>query len=333
MKKTFIIAEAGVNHNGNVEIAKKMIDAAVDFGVDAIKFQTFITTEGITSSAPKAEYQQETTGNSESQLEMVKKLELSASQHDEIIAHCRKRGIQFLSTAFDIKSVNLLRSYDVPIYKIPSGEIISLPLLITIAKIGKPVILSTGMSTLEEIKKAVEILTQNGAGEITILHCNTEYPTPYEDVNLRAMLTIQRELGVKVGYSDHTPGIEVPIAAVAMGAVVIEKHFTLDKNMEGPDHKASLEPAEFTAMVRAIRNVEKALGSEEKKPSPSEIKNMAIARKSIVARQSIKKGEVFTEENITVKRPGTGVSPMKWFEVLGTAAARDFVEDEFIVLE
>ena len=332
MQRTFIIAEAGVNHNGNVEIAKKMVDAAVDFGVDAVKFQTFRATDLVTSLAQKAEYQQKTTDASESQLEMLKKLELSAAQHNEIIAHCKKNNIQFLSTAFDINSARLLESCNVPIYKIPSGEITNLPYLITVAKIGKPIILSTGMSTLDEVKKSVEILKQNGSGEITILHCNTEYPTPYEDVNLRAMLTIQKELKVKVGYSDHTPGIEVPIAAVAMGATVIEKHFTLDKNMEGPDHKASLEPAEFAAMVKAIRNVERALGSEEKKPSPSEIKNMAIARKSIVAKQAIKKGEIFTEKNITVKRPGTGVSPMKWFEVLGTTAVRDFEEDELVII-
>ena len=332
MGKTYIIAEAGVNHNGNMDIAKKMIDAAVDFGVDAIKFQTFCAVDLVTTSAQKAKYQQETTDASESQLTMLRKLELSAAQHDDIIAHCQKREIQFLSTAFDIKSVNLLKSYNMPIYKIPSGEITNLPYLVAVAKIGKPIILSTGMSSLEEIKEAVRILKQNGSGEITILHCNTEYPTPYEDVNLRAMLTMQRELGVKVGYSDHTPGIEIPIAAVTMGATVIEKHFTLDKNMEGPDHKASLEPAEFRAMVKAIRNVEIALGSEEKKPSPSEIKNMAIARKSIVAKQCIKKGEVFTEDNITVKRPGNGVSPMKWFEVLGTKAVKDFEEDELIVL-
>jgi N,N'-diacetyllegionaminate synthase len=332
MQRTFIIAEAGVNHNGNVEIAQKMVDAAVDFGVDAVKFQTFRAIDLVTSLAQKAEYQQKTTDASESQLEMIKKLELSAAQHNEIIAHCQKKNIQFLSTAFDISSVRLLESYNVPIYKIPSGEITNLPYLITIAKIGKPIILSTGMSTLEEIKKAVAILRQNGSGEITILQCNTEYPTPYEDVNLRAMLTIQRELGVKVGYSDHTPGIEIPIAAVAMGAVVIEKHFTLDKNMDGPDHKASLEPAEFAVMVRAIRNVEKALGSGEKIPSSSEIKNMAIARKSIVAKHAIKKGEALTEENITVKRPGTGVSPMKWFEALGKTAVRDFAGDEMIEL-
>jgi N,N'-diacetyllegionaminate synthase len=236
-----------------------------------------------------------------------------------------------LSTAFDLESIDLLESLNVPIHKIPSGEITNLPYLIKIAQTGKPVILSTGMSTLKEVKTAIEILRQNGSGEITVLHCNTEYPTPYEDVNLRAMLTIQNELGVKVGYSDHTPRIEVPIAAVAMGAVVIEKHFTLDKNMEGPDHKASLEPDEFAAMVQAIRNIEKALGSSEKRPSPSELKNMPIARKSIVAQKNIKKGAKFTEDNLAVKRPGTGISPMKWFEVLGTIAVKDFAEDELIV--
>lgn len=332
MQKTFIIAEAGVNHNGCTETAIKMIDAAVSFGADAIKFQTFCANDLVTSWAGKAEYQQKTTESLESQQSMLKKLELNAEQHDMIVKHCRKKNILFLSTTFDIKSIGLLKSYDVPIYKIPSGEITNLPYLVEIAKIGKPIILSTGMSTLEEVKNAVEILKQNGAGEITILHCNTEYPTPYEDVNLAAMLTIQRELGLKVGYSDHTPGIEVPIAAVAMGAVIIEKHFTLDKNMDGPDHKASLEPAEFASMVEAIRNIEKALGSGIKKPTSSEIKNMAVARKSIVAKQAVKKGEVFTEENITTKRPGTGVSPMKWFAVLGTAAVKDFEKDEMIEL-
>jgi N,N'-diacetyllegionaminate synthase len=237
----------------------------------------------------------------------------------------------FLSTAFDFGSIDLLENLNVPVHKIPSGEITNLPYLIKIAQTGKPLILSTGMSTLEEIRTAVEILKQNGSGEITVLHCNTEYPTPYEDVNLKAMLTMQKELGIKVGYSDHTPGIEVPIAAVAMGASVIEKHFTLDKNMEGPDHKASLEPDEFAAMVRAIRNIEKALGTGEKKPSPSEIKNMDIVRKSIVAARDISKGEIFTEDNITVKRPGNGISPMKWFEVLGTTSVKDFIEDELVV--
>jgi N,N'-diacetyllegionaminate synthase len=328
----FIIAEAGVNHNGNMEIAKEMIRHAADFGADAIKFQTFRTENLVTQFAGKAEYQERTTGRNESQYDMLKKLELNNEQHTELAACCQKNNIQFLSTAFDFDSIDLLTAFDMPVWKIPSGEITNLPYLIKIAKTGKPVILSTGMSTLEEVKAAVTILRQNSAGEITALHCNTEYPTPYTDVNLKAMLTMQKELGVKTGYSDHTPGIEIPIAAVAMGAAVIEKHFTLDKNMEGPDHRASLEPAEFAAMVQAIRNIEKALGSGEKTPSSSEVKNIAVARKSIVAKCAIKKGDVFTKENITVKRPGAGISPMKWFEVLGLAAAKDFVQDELIVL-
>ncbi|GHV80064.1 N-acetylneuraminate synthase [Spirochaetia bacterium] len=328
----FIIAEAGVNHNGSMETAKKMIDTIAEFEVDAIKFQSFCAKDLVIASAKKADYQQKTTDISESQFEMIKKLELSAAEHDELIAHCNIKGIQFLSTAFDINSIFLLKERDVPMYKIPSGEITNLPYLIAIAKIGKPIILSTGMSTLDEVKTAVEILKQNGSGEITVLHCNTEYPTPYSDVNLNAMLTVKNALGVKVGYSDHTPGIEVPIAAVAMGATVIEKHFTLDKNMEGPDHKASLEPAEFVAMVQAIRNIEKAMGTGEKTSSPSETKNMVVVRKSIVAKYSIKKGEIFTEENITTKRPGNGISPMKWFDILGVTAEKDFVEDELIVV-
>jgi N,N'-diacetyllegionaminate synthase len=332
METVFIIAEAGVNHNGNIEIAKQMIDVAVTIGADAIKFQTFRSDKIVIRTAKKASYQAETTDASESQFDMLKKLELSENQHHELINACQKKGIKFLSTAFDLESVNLLEGFNIPIHKIPSGEITNLPYLIKIAQTGKPVILSTGMSTLEEVKTAVEILRHNGSGKITVLHCNTEYPTPYEDVNLNAMLTMQRELGVKVGYSDHTPGIEVPIAAVAMGALVIEKHFTLDKNMEGPDHKASLEPDEFAAMVQSIRNIEKALGSSEKKPSPSEIKNMPIARKSIVAQKNIKRGETFTTDNLAVKRPGTGISPMKWFEVLGTTAVKDFTEDELIVI-
>jgi N,N'-diacetyllegionaminate synthase len=269
MGDTFIIAEAGVNHNGNMDLAKQMIDAAVGFGVNAIKFQTFKSNKLVVRRAVKAHYQQKTTDASELQLDMLKRLELTTVQHGELITYCEKKNIRFLSTAFDSDSIDLLESFNIPIHKIPSGEITNLPYLIKIAKTGKPVILSTGMSTLEEVRTAVNILSQNGAGEITVLHCNTEYPTPYEDVNLSAMLTIQKELGLKVGYSDHTPGIEVPIAAVAMGAVVIEKHFTLDKNMEGPDHKASLEPAEFAAMVQAIRNIEKALGTGEKIPSKS----------------------------------------------------------------
>jgi N,N'-diacetyllegionaminate synthase len=281
----FIIAEAGVNHNGNIETAKQMIDVVAVLGIDAVKFQTFHSDKLVVRSAKKAAYQLETTDVSESQFEMLKRLELSETQYKELIEYCRRKNIQFLSTAFDLESIDLLESLNVPIHKIPSGEITNLPYLIKIAQTGKPVILSTGMSTLKEVKTAIEILRQNGSGEITVLHCNTEYPTSYEDVNLKAMLTIQKELGVKVGYSDHTPGIEVPIAAVAMGAVVIEKHFTLDKNMEGPDHKASLEPDEFAAMAQAIRNIEKALGSSEKRPSPSELKNMPIARKSIVAQK------------------------------------------------
>jgi N,N'-diacetyllegionaminate synthase len=328
----FIIAEAGVNHNGNIELAKKMVDTVVDIGADAIKFQTFHSNSIVINSAKKANYQQETTGKIESQLDMLKKLELNEDQYIDLYNYCKKKNILFLSTAFDFESIDFLESLNIFIYKIPSGEINNLPHLIKIAKTGKSVILSTGMSTLGEVKIAVGILKQNGAGEITVLHCNTEYPTPYEDVNLNAMLTMQKELGLKVGYSDHTPGIEVPIAAVAMGASVIEKHFTLDKNMEGPDHKASLEPPEFAAMVKAIRNIEKALGTGEKTPSPSEIKNMSVARKSIVARRAIKKGESFTENNITVKRPGNGISPMKWFGVLGTAATKDFMEDELISL-
>jgi N,N'-diacetyllegionaminate synthase len=326
----FIIAEAGVNHNGNIEIAKRMIDAAVLFGADSIKFQTFQAGKIVIRMAKKAAYQAKTTDSSESQFNMLKKLELGEKQHRELIDHCQKKGILFLSTPFDLASIDFLQNVDISMWKIPSGEITNLPYLIKIAQTGKPVILSTGMSALEEVRDTVEVLRRNGSGEITVLHCNTEYPTPYEDVNLNAMLTMQKELGLKVGYSDHTPGVEVPIAAVAMGAVVIEKHFTLDKNMKGPDHKASLEPNEFAAMVRAIRNIEKALGSGEKKPSLSEIKNQPIARKSIVAARDIMKGEKLSEDNITAKRPGTGVSPMKWFEVLGTAAIRDFAEDELI---
>jgi N,N'-diacetyllegionaminate synthase len=332
-KHVFIIAEAGVNHNGNGEIAKQMIDAAIDFGADAIKFQTFKSEHVISKYAQKAEYQKETTNADESQLEMVKSLELTYDEFRELKNSCDERGILFLSTPFDLASVDFLQSIDVSMWKIPSGEITNLPYLIKIAQKGKPIILSTGMSTLAEVRTTVEILKHNGSGEITILHCNTEYPTPYGDVNLMAMLTMREELGLKVGYSDHTPGIEVPIAAVAMGAVVIEKHFTLDKNMEGPDHKASLEPGEFAAMVQGIRNIEKALGTTgEKKPSPSETKNIVIARKSIIAAKNISKGEIFTEDNLTVKRPGNGISPMKWFEILGTAAIKDFVEDELIMI-
>jgi N,N'-diacetyllegionaminate synthase len=330
--KTFIIAEAGVNHNGSIQIAKKMIEVAKECGAYAIKFQTFKAEKVISRYAPKAEYQKQTTGETDSQLEMVKKLELSFDDFIVLKEYCDKLNIMFLSTPFDFESIDFLNHLGLEIFKIPSGEITNLPYLEKIGRLGKKVILSTGMADLGEIEDALDILTSCGTKkeDITILHCNTEYPTPYEDVNLLAMLTIKEAFKVKVGYSDHTLGIEVPIAAVAIGASVIEKHFTLDKNMEGPDHKASLEPHELKAMIDAIRNIEKALGNGIKKPSKSELKNKYIARKSIVAKREIKKGEIFTEDNITVKRPGNGISPMRWYEVLGKVASRDYKEDELI---
>ncbi|MCM3124162.1 MULTISPECIES: N-acetylneuraminate synthase [unclassified Mesobacillus] len=328
--KVFIIAEAGVNHNGEMKLAKQLIDEAVKSGVDAIKFQTFISEKVVSKHAVKADYQTKNTSSSESQLEMVKKLELSFDDFVKLREYCRVKGIEFLSTAFDFESIDFLSDLDMKTWKVPSGEITNLPYLIKIAKLGKPVILSTGMSNMDEIHSAINVLKKYGAGELTVLHCTTEYPTPFEDVNLSAMKTIEKEFGVAVGYSDHTKGIEVPISAVALGATVIEKHFTLDRNMEGPDHNASLEPDELKAMVDAIRNVELALGNGEKKPAKSEVKNMEISRKSIIAKSSIQKGEVFTEENLTVKRPGNGISPMKWFEVIGKTAIRDFEEDELI---
>jgi N,N'-diacetyllegionaminate synthase len=330
--KTFIIAEAGVNHNGSVEIAKRMIEVAKECGADAIKFQTFKAEEVVSKYAPKAEYQKQTTGDIESHLQMLKKLELSFDDFIVLKEYCDKLGIMFLSTPFDFESIDFLNSLGVEIFKIPSGEITNLPYLEKIGKLRKKVILSTGMADLGEIEDALDILISCGTKKenITVLHCNTEYPTPYEDVNLLAMLTIKEAFKVKVGYSDHTLGIEIPIAAVALGASVIEKHFTLDKNMEGPDHKASLEPHELKAMIDAIRNIEKALGNGIKKPSKSELKNKDIARKSIVAKREIKKGEIFTEDNITVKRPGNGISPMRWYEVLGKVAPRDYKEDEII---
>ncbi len=335
MKRVIIIAEAGVNHNGSIELAKELVLKAAEAGADYVKFQTFKSEKCIAINARKADYQiKNTNAVAESQLEMVKKLELSADEHRELVSLCDKTGIRFFSTAFDLDSVDFLASLNIGLWKIPSGEITNYPYLKKIASYHQPVILSTGMSTMEDIEACLKVLTDNGLtkDQVTILHCNTEYPTPFEDVNLRAMQTIKECFGTQVGYSDHTRGIEVPIAAVALGATVIEKHFTLDRNMPGPDHKASLEPDELKAMVSAIRNIEKALGSAEKKISDSERKNIAIARKSIVAATNIKKGEVLTEENITVKRPGTGISPMRWEEVLGTTAVRDFQEDELIVL-
>ena len=333
-KSTIIIAEAGVNHNGSIELAKKLIDVAVEAGADFVKFQTFKAETLVTQTADKAEYQKEITDTDESQFEMIKELELDRKTHEELIDHCKQIDIQFLSTAFDHDSIDLLDELNIPLFKIPSGEITNLPYLRHIGKMGKPIIMSTGMSTLDEVHNALNILIESGAEkeQITILHCNTEYPTPMKDVNLKAMLTIKDELGVNIGYSDHTLGIEVPIAAVAMGATVIEKHFTLDRNMPGPDHRASLEPGELRAMVTAIRNIEKAMGDGEKKPSSSETKNISIARKSIMAKMSIKKGELFTEENLTVKRPGTGISPMGWDTVIGKAASSDYEMDDLIKL-
>lgn len=329
-KKVFIIAEAGDNHNGDYNTALKLVDKAVEAGADCVKFQTFITENVISKFAEKADYQKESTGIGESQYEMVKKLELSFEQFRQIKKYCEDKKILFLSTPFDLDSIKFLEEINIPFWKIPSGEITNLPYLEKIARTGKGIIMSTGMSTMEEIGSAIDVLKNNGSGKITLLHCNTEYPTPYEDVNLMAMKTMAETFGVDVGYSDHTTGIEVPIAAVAMGAAVIEKHFTLDKNMPGPDHKASLEPHELKQMVRSIRNIEKALGSGEKKPSASEIKNIDIARKSIVAKKNIKKGELLTEENLYIKRPGNGISPMYWYDVLGTNAVKDFAEDELI---
>lgn len=328
----YIIAEAGDNHNGSFDLALRLIDAAAEAGADCVKFQTFKTEEVISKRARKAEYQKDTTGNDESQYEMVKKLELPFEDFIKLKNYCTDKHIQFLSTPFDIPSVEFLSKLNLPFWKIPSGEITNLPYLLSIAKTRKPVIMSTGMCEMGEIQTALNVLKENGTPKITLLHCNTEYPTPYEDVNLNAMKTLKEQFGVEVGYSDHTKGIEVPIAAVALGAAIIEKHFTLDKNMEGPDHRASLEPDELTEMVTSIRNIERAMGDGIKTPSRSERKNIDIARKSIVARHSIIKGELFSENNITTKRPGSGISPMRWFDVLGSTAKRDFEEDELIEL-
>lgn len=332
MNKIFIIAEAGVNHNGDIELARKLVDAAVAAGADVVKFQTFKAENLVCKNARKAEYQMETTDKEESQFDMLKKLELTPDMHEQLTDYCRQKKIMFLSTPFDVDSLRYLVQRDIDMIKIPSGEITNYPYLREAGKTGKKVILSSGMSTLDEVKAAIKVLKDNGSGEITVLHCNTEYPTPYEDANLKAMITLRDELGIAVGYSDHTPGIEVPIAAAALGATVIEKHFTLDKNMEGPDHKASLEPDELKAMVCAVRNIEKALGDGIKKPSQSESKNMNIARKSIVAKSSIRQGQPFTEENLTVKRPGDGISPMRWNDVIGKSADRDYDEDDLIAI-
>ena len=330
MNRVFVIAEAGVNHNGDIEIAKQLIDAASEAGADAVKFQTFQADSLVCRTAKKAEYQLETTDRTETQYDMLKKLELTPQMHRELIEHCSKKNIMFLSTPFDLESIKLLSELGMQIYKIPSGEITNLPYLREIAKQQKKIILSTGMSSMDEVKAAVNVLKNNGTEDITLLHCNTQYPTPISDVNLLAMVKMREETGLPVGYSDHTQGIEVPIAAAALGAEVIEKHFTLDRKMEGPDHKASLEPQELMQMVVGIRKIESALGSKIKQVSESEMTNVAIVRKSIVAAANIKRGEKYTEKNLTTKRPATGISPMLWDEVIGKTADRDYKVDEMI---
>lgn len=332
MSKVFIIAEAGVNHNGSIVTARKLIDVAVDAGADAVKFQTFKAESLVSKQAHKAEYQQQTTDAEESQFEMIRKLELDIDAHKELMAYCSEKGILFLSTPFDHGSIDLLSELGLEIFKIPSGEITNLPYLRKVGSLNKQVILSTGMADLVEVEDAINVLVTSGTikEKITVLHANTEYPTPMEDVNIKAMQTIAKAFKIGVGYSDHTLGIEVDIAAVAMGAKVIEKHFTLDRAMDGPDHQASLEPDELKAMVLAIRNIEMALGDGIKKPSKSESKNISIARKSIVAGRDIKKGEKLSEGNLAIKRPGKGISPMLWDDMLGQIAQKDYKIDDLI---
>lgn len=333
---TIIIAEAGVNHNGDFELAKKLVTAAAEAGADYVKFQTFKANKIVSKTAKKAAYQERNINNGDdSQYDMLKQLEMPGEWHIKLIKYANDHGIKFLSTGFDEESIDFLDRLGTPFFKIPSGEITNKPYLRHIAKKRKPVILSTGMANLEEIQAALKIMYENGLSkeEITVLHCNTEYPTPMEDVNLNAMISIKNILGVKVGYSDHTQGFEVPIAAVALGAVVIEKHFTLNRNLPGPDHKASLEPEELKAMVKAIRNIEQAIsGNGLKEPSKSELRNIVIVRKSIVAARTIQKGDMLTVENLTVKRPGNGISPMLWDEIIGLTAIKDFKPDDLIVI-
>ena len=330
--RVFIIAEAGVNHNGSIDLAKKLIDVASAAGVDAVKFQTFKAENLATKNAEKANYQRARTDQKENQFSMLKKLEMSKEMHLELIDYTKNKNIEFLSSPFDHDSIDLLNDLGLELFKIPSGEINNLPYLKHIGKLNKKIILSTGMSNMDEIKNALDILINSGTkkNNIIVLHANTEYPTPIEDVNLRAMVNIGKELNVDFGYGDHTLGIEVDIAAVALGASCIEKHFTLDCDMEGPDHKASLEPYQLRDMVQAIRNTELALGNGVKKPSKSELSNIEIVRKSIIAKTKIKKGDIFKENNLTIKRPGGGISPMKWDDILGTKATKDYEEDELI---
>jgi N,N'-diacetyllegionaminate synthase len=332
--KTIVIAEAGVNHNGDMATAKKLIEAAALAGADIVKFQSFKAEKLTIKNAKKADYQITTTGEAESQYDMLRKLELSVVHHELLISECQRHEIGFLSTAFDPDSFDMLVEMGVKQVKIPSGELTNLPLLRYVTRLGLPVMLSTGMATLGEIEAAIEAIEKAGTSRdlITVLHCTTEYPTPMEDVNLRAMVSMMHAFGVSVGYSDHTPGIEIPLAAVALGATIIEKHFTLDRNLPGPDHKASLEPHELKKMVEGIRNVELALGDGVKRPSPSELKNKPIARKSLVAIRPISTGEAFSAENIGAKRPGTGLSPMLWDEIVGRTATKDFAIDELISL-
>lgn len=330
--RTLVIAEAGVNHNGKLEIAKELAYAAREAGADIVKYQTAKLTSLVSRYAEMAQYQKENTGENTSQKEMLSHLLLSYDEFEELYRYCEEIGIKFLSSPFDIESIRFLNNLGMEFWKIPSGEITNYPYLVEIAKTGKDIVLSTGMSNCTEILDCISVLKEHGAGRLTLMQCNTQYPTPYEDVNLNAMKTMRELTGLSVGYSDHTEGIEVPIAAAALGASVIEKHFTLDRNMKGPDHKASLEPGELKAMVSAIRHIEKALGSGEKKISPSEAENVAVARKSIIASRFIKKGEELTENNLTTKRPGDGISPMKWPQILGSRAVRDFEEDEKIEL-
>lgn len=332
MFRTLIIAEAGVNHNGSLELAKRLIDVGATAGVDYVKFQTFNADKLVKQNSIKAGYQITNSGDEETQYQMLKRLELSYEDHLELIKYCNLKGVKFLSTGFDIESIRTLLGLGIELLKIPSGEISNVPLLRFAGSHNRNLILSTGMSTMHEIKQALHYLEAAGQErhKITILHCNTEYPTPFKDVNLRAMLTIKDEFGISIGYSDHTMGIEVPIAAVTMGATVIEKHFTLDRNLPGPDQLASLEPSELIEMVKAIRNVEDAMGSDQKFPSESELKNKDIARKSIVASRTINKGDVFTDENLTAKRPGNGISPFEWDNLIGTQAKRDYIKDDLI---
>lgn len=330
-----IIAEAGVNHNGSMEIAKQLVDAAVEAGVDIIKFQTFKAEKLVSKTAKQAEYQKKNIGDgNDSQYEMLKKLELSEENHEELIAYCKEKGIRFWSTAFDFESMDYLHSLGLGLWKIPSGEITNYPFIRKIASYGEDVIMSTGMCEMMDIQNAMDVLLRYGIRkeQITLLHCNTQYPTPFQDVNLNAIASIKHEFDIQVGYSDHTSGIEVPIAAVALGAKVIEKHFTIDRNLPGPDHKASLEPHELKAMVSAIRHIEQALGDGIKRVSDSEKANISVARKSIVAACPIKRGEQLTEENLTVKRPGIGLSPMLWDNVIGTVAIKDYEEEDLIQL-